>query len=956
MFPNFDPGGLSRPPQNHETYSRDGYMPTPSFANINPISDFWNTITNAPATGPIGRASSGIPILHGATRLLGAMGDPFPSATQMTKEGLTNPGNPLAGAEHIPMGALEMLAFASGPKKLPKARPGKTMGDVYQDLIAQGKTPEQASDYMRKTFGGKAVQEWSETGADILRVEKPAKIGDVPRPPKAALPPVVKAGDQGSSYEKPKPTRLNRAEIDTIVRGAGFKNIEDAAQAIEQGILGRPENVSKADWSRVRAAIMGEARRDRGLGGGPTADLEATLAESVKRAEIQASTRKAKGQTEDIIPSNMTLDEFRAALEGKSPARETGLPRVMKKEDYLTPKEREFYDKIRTLERGMSPEETARRVGGEQPTLFNEPRGQMPSQGKTLPYRLQTRQTETGLIPEGQANALPELSGSKAPDPINVGGRYHQETLPLGGDGLVNPPAAPPGGGIPRQTINAMGGGGEEVIDASNIVDKAGAFKTVQSSMDVSAVARQALPFLAAHPVTSLKGLKQYALNIQKGYGAKPGQSSHLDKITTEQLKRTLANGGKELYLGRSGGGVVSGEERFQSVKLFSNMRDWPGAFKPLGKAIAEMVERSEAGYIGMLNTVRSETFNNIVEANRRLSDKLLQQGDMAGAKAVKMSQEQIDDLAWVINHASGRGFSTQRGLSGPTVKIGKAQFHPLGKEVMSEGDVQAAAKLANVFIFSPQYRVSRFAFIKDVLDGYQNVLRQSGEMAMGKRRYIDPEEIEKVRLGMGYIAGVSGLLHLISSASGADQSHWMKINPNPLDDDFGFWIDSTHSDFGKVNVGKTGMDKVAPTFLMEQIGIGVHVDDRSQDVMVDVMAGEAQAIRLMARGMHYALNGAGVDLGGRWDAVTHTGRKIDLNDPTALDQSYLEMIHTYIDSGASPGYRLITEAGEDIGQFFEVSLEHPLLQLLQPIWVQGVGEVSGIGNDTQRLEVAPFR
>ena len=385
------------------------------------------------------------------------------------------------------------------------------------------------------------------------------------------------------------------------------------------------------------------------------------------------------------------------------------------------------------------------------------------------------------------------------------------------------------------------------------------------------------------------------------------------------QKIRSQDNGLTDLYLRERGGGVVHGEESF-ATHLFERMAEREGKMQPFWKAVREFTGRSERGFNAMLNTVVSEVGNGLVESNRAMANTAREAGD-ANWQKLLMSAEQRKDLAWTLNHAAGRGFDLKN---------------------LDPNDARIAmAKVANIFMFSPQYKASRFVFLKDVAQGHAEVLRDVALVAAGKKRRVDPVALEKVRLGYGYVAGVAGTLELLHEAFQTDESGWLDIDFNPLSENFGVRMNPTHSDLGKVNIGQAGGNMGLVAGGLGTLGLGVQTNERDRAVMVDLMAGEAQVVRTMARILSTIKD---IPSGDEFnpDATYHSGRVVDYNNPGALDRDLKEDVQGFFENSAAPFPRFLLEAAEDPQSLAEASFRNPILSLVIPLTFQDAIEGAG--------------
>src|SRR3990167_4926201 len=332
--------------------------------------------------------------------------------------------------------------------------------------------------------------------------------------------------------------KFSREALERAIKASGLKDlgfsetIEGAAQAIEAGMLkGLPRD--------IRGAIMaiGKEERQAMLAQNAPGALEDVLEQSIKVVKGKKAA-KATGQ----VPENLTIAEFSDFLDGKSLPKGVSVPRtgeqLAAEMGAVTPVQREF---IEQLVREISKKEKVAQAGPKKTAVeaFAEDTASAFGGKQITMEELAAKHGYGGQAPTGN-KLFPELPEP----PVN---------------NVINKQVEDVGGGLPRE-LRAGVEKTEEVL---------GAFKTLLSSGDISATARQSLPFLLSHPIASGKAFATQLKAIRRG-------DEYLEQTTLEQMQRSTQNGLTELYFGHRGGGLVRGEEAFVS-RLFDKAASLPG-------------------------------------------------------------------------------------------------------------------------------------------------------------------------------------------------------------------------------------------------------------------------------------------------------------------------------------------------------------------------------------------
>jgi len=414
------------------------------------------------------------------------------------------------------------------------------------------------------------------------------------------------------------------------------------------------------------------------------------------------------------------------------------------------------------------------------------------------------------------------------------------------GPGAAAPAGAPPaGGGAAGGGAGAAAGGaapkgppkttviGQDAIDIMNkaegVVNAVSAPKSALSSGDVSLSGRQFFAFALSHP-------KEWAKGLAAGVGAYKDPNAafaEADRLKTRisDLLDSYGLRADELEIPTKASGGLGSSTNFAAAPFFVR-----GKYNPLKYTMGPILERSEAAAAVTAATIRGNVFDNEV-SNRALNAlrgmgynstkdtavkdlaKVMNAGafqaivqtrnqmaQMGYAKA--LGQDQVKELARALNHASGRGYT-------------------MPEKGMANYLARTANLVGNVVLFSPQNTVSRARFFADVLGAGKTVAQD-----LALRRPVDPVDLEKLRLGAGYVGGITTLLSA-AAASG--------LNVN---------IDPTSTEFLKIDLGEPGAEKGPIAAALSALGLGVQTYniDGKPHVTIDVTGGGSQLVREIAR------------------------------------------------------------------------------------------------------------
>lgn len=407
---------------------------------------------------------------------------------------------------------------------------------------------------------------------------------------------------------------------------------------------------------------------------------------------------------------------------------------------------------------------------------------------------------------------------------------------PPGAKGVGGGAGAPPGGGA----VGAAGGGAAKtppytILGAADKgileglekgVNAYSAPKSALSSGDVSLSGRQFFAFAFSHP-------KEWIEGLGRGLGAyrDPNKAfSDADSIA-QRTKSILEDYGlraDELEIPTKASGGLGSSTNFASAPWFVQ-----GKYNPLKYTMGPILERSEAAAAITAATIRGHVFDD------QVSGRALKALQGMGYNSTK--QTAVNDLAKVMNAGTFQAITQTRkqmaalgygdALGADQVKeLARALNHASGRGyTMPEGSVLArtANLVGNVALFSPQNTTARVRFFADVLGAAKTV---GADVVRG--RPVDPVDMEKLRLGVGYAAGVTGLLTAAASLG-------LPVN-----------LDPTSTEFLKIDLGEPGAEKAPLAAALAGLGIGTQTYqiNGKTHVMLDVTGGGSQLIRTIAR------------------------------------------------------------------------------------------------------------
>jgi len=424
------------------------------------------------------------------------------------------------------------------------------------------------------------------------------------------------------------------------------------------------------------------------------------------------------------------------------------------------------------------------------------------------------------------------------------------------------------GGALPRNTVARQPfNAGQFLRDA--IPNLANATRSIVAGADFSAAGRQAFPFLFSHAPSYVKGLG-------RGVQAMFQTEESLARTTAgfkQSIEATGINAGREgLYLADVGGGLVKGEERYQGIQ------------KLVGKipVIGGFYGATERAYVGTLNAVRTYSYLGSVKMYDSIAAK-------TGKEALSLADKQT--IAKDINVLSGQGFKLDPKNTSETVL--------------------AVAKLSNGLGFAPKFTVARARLIPDTAKSFLNMAWDAGH-----GHVPNPADVEQVRLGVGYAAGVMAIWQ-VASAQG------LKIG-----------LDPHSTNFGKVDLGPDGNPEIAKaTALLETLGFSTQ--NYSGRVYLDPGQGIGQDIRLLTQLIPPKLGGGVVSSSGKaYDPYTANG--------AAGQNSPLDIILNFFENKAAPlPGAAIRFFGNKTGDQGDIT-NNSITSLLIPLVAQSVLSTSG--------------